>query len=132
MKGRHRNYLIFADEDLKSAKVLLKERLYNQVCFHCQQCAEKSLKSFIKLREGIVPRIHGISELLGNCAKHNKEFRVLSEECKFMERFYIPTRYPEAMVGTLPEGLPTQKDAEKAVEYAEIILNFIKKILDNQ
>ena len=42
MKGRHRNYLIFADEDLKSAKVLLKEGLYqenigqlmNKICTH--------------------------------------------------------------------------------------------------
>lgn len=50
-KKRYEEFLIFAEEDLKSARVLLKEGIFNQVCFHSQQVVEKSLKSFIKLRK---------------------------------------------------------------------------------
>ena len=31
---------------------------------------------------------------------------------KFFDRFYIPTRYPDEIPGSLPEGLPNKKDAE--------------------
>lgn len=34
-------WINFAEEDLLCAKTLLKENLYNQVCFHSQQAAEK-------------------------------------------------------------------------------------------
>ncbi len=38
-------WLIFAEEDLKVAEIVLREGLYNQACFHAQQCAEKALKA---------------------------------------------------------------------------------------
>ncbi|MFO7541160.1 MAG: HEPN domain-containing protein [Chloroflexota bacterium] len=35
-------WLRFASEDLQIAEFALEEQIYNQVCFHSQQCAEKS------------------------------------------------------------------------------------------
>jgi len=40
-------WLKYALDDLQSAKVLLKEGIYNMVCFHSQQAVEILLKSFI-------------------------------------------------------------------------------------
>ncbi|MBW1694006.1 MAG: HEPN domain-containing protein [Deltaproteobacteria bacterium] len=40
-------WLQYASDDLRSASVLLKEGIYNMVCFHSQQAAEKLFKSFI-------------------------------------------------------------------------------------
>lgn len=42
------NWIEFAREDLMAAKLVLPEGLYNQVCFHAQQCVEKALKAFLK------------------------------------------------------------------------------------
>ena len=129
MKRRYKGFLFFAEEDMKSAKVLFKEEIYNQVCFHCQQVSEKSLKAYIKFKRKIVPKVHNLLELLNICIQCNKSFNTFLEECKFLDKFYIPTRYPEAIVGSLPEGLPTKEDAEKAIKYAEEIFSFVKNKL---
>jgi len=40
-------WLQYAFDDLKSAQVLLKEKVFNMVYFHSQQVAEKLFKSLI-------------------------------------------------------------------------------------
>jgi len=35
-----------------------------------------------------------------------------------LDRFYIPTRYPDALPGMLAEGLPGQQDAQEALDLA--------------
>jgi len=47
MKEEAKRWIEFAGEDLKIAELALKEKLYNQACFHSQQCVEKILKGFI-------------------------------------------------------------------------------------
>lgn len=39
-----------------------------------------------------------------------------------LDDFYIPTRYPDALPGMLPEGLPLRSDAEEAVRLARTLL----------
>jgi HEPN domain-containing protein len=34
-------WLAFAKEDLRIAELAMNEALYNQVCFHSEQCVEK-------------------------------------------------------------------------------------------
>ena len=130
-KKRYEEFLIFAEEDLKSARVLLKEGIFNQVCFHSQQVVEKSLKSFIKSKKRISPKTHSLLELLNICSQYDKKFNSLLNICKFLDKFYIPTRYPDAIVGSLDEELPNKRDAEKALNGAEIVYNFVKKILSS-
>ena len=38
------HWLIFAHQDLRMAELALDEGIYNQVCFHSQQCVEKAIK----------------------------------------------------------------------------------------
>ncbi|RKY56317.1 MAG: DNA-binding protein, partial [Candidatus Neomarinimicrobiota bacterium] len=38
---------------------------------------------------------------------------------KLLDRFYIPTRYPNALPGSLPEGLPNAQDAKDTLTTAE-------------
>lgn len=56
-------WLKFAEEDMALAKALLKEKIYNQVCFHSQQAAEKMLKAYLKSKKIVPPRIHSLLEL---------------------------------------------------------------------
>jgi HEPN domain-containing protein len=42
-------WLQFAEEDFLSAKLLLERKIYNQVCFHSQQVAEKNSESIFKI-----------------------------------------------------------------------------------
>jgi HEPN domain-containing protein len=43
-------WLQYASDDLKSAKVLLAEEVYNIACFHAQQAVEKLFKAFILIQ----------------------------------------------------------------------------------
>ena len=54
-------------------------------------------------------------------------FELFYKECLILDRFYIPTRYPDAIPGSLSEGLPNKEDASEALQVAEEVLNFIKR-----
>lgn len=43
----------------------------------------------------------------------------LHEQVLLLDRFYIPTRYPDALPGSIPEGLPSGAEAREAVDTAE-------------
>lgn len=40
-------WLEFAKQDLRIAELAMGEGLYNQVCFHSEQCVEKVLKGWL-------------------------------------------------------------------------------------
>ena len=44
MSGASERWLAFAREDLRMAELALSESIFNQVCFHAQQCVEKAIK----------------------------------------------------------------------------------------
>ena len=48
-------WLAFVDEDLQMAELALGSSLWNQVCFHAHQCAEKSLKALMAERGEFLP-----------------------------------------------------------------------------
>jgi HEPN domain-containing protein len=48
------DWLAFAAEDLQVAELTLTSDLYNQVCFHAQQCTEKALKAWL-VHQGQLP-----------------------------------------------------------------------------
>ncbi|MEJ5375369.1 MAG: HEPN domain-containing protein [bacterium] len=55
---------------------------------------------------------------------HNKEFSSLHEYGAFLDRFYIPTRYPNGLPGGIPALAFREKDAMEAIELAEKVIEF--------
>jgi HEPN domain-containing protein len=111
--------MAFAAEDLHAAKILLGEGVWNQACFHAQQCVEKTLKGLIvRLGKGAPRRTHSVAELLGELPEEwFGEFR--KELRDALDDYYIPTRYPDALPGSIPEGLPGREEAYEAVSLAD-------------
>jgi len=103
-------------EDEKMAKLAYGEKLYNQVCFHCQQGAEKFLKAFLFEKEGKFPKVHSLLELLGLAGYLDQSLNVLRNDCLYLDQFYVPTRYPDAPLGNLAQGTPNRDDAKKAMD----------------
>ena len=116
----------FAEDDRKAVTKLLRGGPWNLVCFHAQQGAEKALKSFLRFRAGDVPRVHSLAKLIELCAKHDRTFLRLKTIALSLDRYYIPTRYPEAAPGSLPEGLPNSNDARSAARELQRVLHFVK------
>jgi HEPN domain-containing protein len=121
-----RKWLEFAHEDLRLAEMALGEGITNQTCFHAQQGIEKALKSFLRHHQRSVPKTHVLRELLRLCRRLDGSFEALRDTCIRLDRYYIPTRYPDALPGIAPEGLPTRHDAEEAVALLRQALSWIE------
>jgi len=120
-------WLAFAREDLRVAEVVLDEAIFNQACFHAQQCVEKALKSLLAHQSQTPPRIHAIADLLGLLPA--EWFVELRDGLLRMDDYYIPTRYPDALPGSLPEGLPGRAEAEEAVNLAHRALERVSQLM---
>ncbi len=119
MKEEGKRWIDFAGEDLKMAELAFEEQINNQVCFHFQQCVEKILKGFIIVQGKIHSQSHKLADILSKIEK--SPFDEMREDILLLDRFYIPTRYPDALPGSLPEGLPNKENAEEALEVAKKI-----------
>jgi HEPN domain-containing protein len=122
-------WLKFATDDIRSAEVLLREEIFNMVCFHSQQIVEKSLKAFLRHHSERIPYIHILEELCERCIEIDPSFTQLQEDCIALDIFYQPTRYPEAPAGSLPEGMPNREQAEETLQKAKNIFEFIRQRL---
>jgi HEPN domain-containing protein len=121
MKGAGERWLEFSRQDLVMAELALKEGIYNQVCFHCQQCVEKCLKGILANQGEKSPRTHSIVDLIGLLPPgYLTDLRDVMGQ---MDIYYIPTRYPDTLPGALPEGLPGKEEAEEAIAVARALLS---------
>lgn len=122
-------WLIYAQEDLQMATWAMKEKINNQVCFHAQQCVEKSLKALL-VHQGLAPpkthRLVALLELIGK-----QDFNDFARGLDFLDQVYIPSRYPDIHPGALPQGLPNQKQALEALETARQIFALVNQKLSH-
>ncbi|OPX17487.1 DNA-binding protein [candidate division WOR-3 bacterium 4484_100] len=126
MAKRVDDWLRQADRDLRHARNSLRNKEYEWACFASQQSAEKALKalyqhlggeafghSLLKMIKDLPARIRPKSEL----------FRIASE----LDKFYIPTRYPNGFDWGAPMDYFGKKDASDAIRYASTIIKYVKK-----
>lgn len=125
------DWLYFAESDLKTARVMLGEGVYHMTCFHAQQTVEKCLKAILRHYQKIIPKTHSLAKLAHEVTLLGvKDF--VDDDIPFVDQFYSPTRYPDTLPGSLPEGLPTKDDAEKALRTSEtVFVNTTKLISTN-
>lgn len=121
-------WFVFADEDLQLAEMAMKAEIFNQVCFHAQQGVEKFLKGTLHKKGKTIPKTHSLAELLRHCLKIDEQLLSFEDDCFRLDRFYIPTRYPDALPGSLPDGLPNEADAQQALD---ILLRIRKRLSPN-
>jgi len=111
-------WLQYAADDLKSAEVLLRAKIYNMVCFHAQQAVEKTLKAMLAAANQPIPRLHNLirlQHLVEDALGYNLD--IPEEDLMFLNDIYLDSRYPTDL-GVLPGGLPNAEDARRAYQYA--------------
>lgn len=106
-------WLDFARDDLRMANLAMRDALYNQVCFHAQQAAEKTLKALIIAAGILPPKTHKLADLLGLLTRAVPD--ELRRRLLLLDRYYLPTRYPDTLPGSLAAEMPAQADAEEAI-----------------
>ena len=91
--------------------------------------AEKALKFFLYSRGYTSIITHSLKELVRECKKLEKEFSEIESYARYLDMFYIPTRHPNGLAGDLaPAEFYEEEDAEKCINYAESILESVKKL----
>jgi len=66
----------------------------DQICFHCQQSAEKYLKALLEELGEPVPKIHDLDELLALLLPHYPQLSALARGLALLTTFAVAARYP--------------------------------------
>jgi HEPN domain-containing protein len=126
MKPSVKEWLDFAGVDLLAAERLCSdEKLTRVVCFHCQQCVEKSLKAFLESKDIIPPKTHDLIRIYGML---EGQLDIEEDMLAGLNELYIDSRYPAAF-GLLPQGIPAIEDARKFYEFSrELYMRIISHL----
>ena len=125
-------WLLYAADDLKSAKVLLNEGIYNISCFHSQQVVEKLFKAFIAAYDQPIPRTHNLIRLHKICEDlYSGKLEFDNEKLILLNDVYIDSRYP-ADFGVLPSGQPGEKEASKVYLCAKEIDAILRPLVEER
>lgn len=87
-----------ARQDLKTAKHLrpLEEDFFSGIVFHCQQCAEKSIKGFLTFHNVRVLKTHDMDTLLTSIKsiepQLEEKYTELRIFTKYAVEYVIPTQ----------------------------------------
>lgn len=128
MKRETKGWIKIAIEDLQSAEYLYERELFRMVCYHAQQAVEKILKAVLTEEKIEFSRIHNLLDLRNAVKVSGYDVPLLDEEAIFLNSVYR-ARYP-ADIGLLPTGEPTKEDAEKGLDIARKIQDWVKGILE--
>ena len=123
----HENWFIQACNDLEDARYLMDGRKYNSACFFAQQSVEKALKAFLLFAGADEVWGHSVYELCNDSKDFDRDFEEICEEVALLDKYYIPTRYPDALPGGIPSLVYGIQDAKMAIEISEKALEFIGK-----
>jgi HEPN domain-containing protein len=120
-----REWLTIAASDLQAA-LLLNEAsppLVDQTLFHCQQCAEKTLKAFLVWHNIEVKKTHNLERLGADCAELDPSLQRAAGEVAVLTAAYDNwiNRYPGTAVIQ-----PSAEDADDACRWASDILRSIR------
>ncbi len=119
-----------AEADFLSAKDSLKTKHYEWACFQSQQSGEKALKAYLYKRGIRAIVTHSLRDLVKVAIRFNKGFSALMDAARYLDTFYIPTRYPNGLPGeSTPGEFYTEEDAAKCVRFAGLILREVKKFI---
>ncbi len=122
-------WLQYASDDLKSAKVLLAEGVYNITCFHAQQTVEKLFKAFIAAYDQPIPRTHNLIRLNKICEDlYGDKLEFDNDKLILLNDVYIDSRYP-ADFGVLPSGQPGEQEANTAYSHAKDIDTILRPLV---
>ena len=104
MKDQTKKWLEYADENLRSAKVLLENKLFNPCLQNVQQAIEKTLKAVLSESGLKIKRTHSVNELVTILAENGMKVNIEEDECDLIDSIYLPSKYPVG--GVLPDFEP--------------------------
>jgi HEPN domain-containing protein len=119
-------WLAQAEEDLRWARDLAERGGYHIACFLAQQVGEKAIKGFLYAQGEEVVLGHSIERLCHAAARWEPAFGERVGRWSVLDGYYVPTRYPNSLPGTIPARVYTQEAARGAVALAGEIVGYVR------
>ncbi len=121
-------WLITAQQDLLAAKSLSENRYYAHACFFAQQSGEKALKALWHLHDR-EPRgsslVHLVTEFPDASSISGTDEWIYRAAA--LDRYYIPTRYPDGLPDLTPHQCYFKQDADSAILMAATFVEVAQK-----
>lgn len=125
---REQDWLGEANAELRAAHDLLRGGHWSWACFTSQQAAEKALKALGEHFRN--PQFgHNLNLLRQALEVHMVVPESVRMACARLNRYYIPTRYPNAFDRGIPAEQFFEADARQAVEDAEEVVKLAESII---
>lgn len=109
------------DYKVAASQWQIEDPVYDAICFHTQQCAEKYLKAWLVERGVYFPKTHDLETLAKLCMPSLPELVSLLDGLRFLTSFAVEIRYP----GTFAQ----RRDAERCWQAALQARNLIREKL---
>ncbi len=127
MQEETKNWLLYSEENLKAAKILIESELYNPCLHNIQQSIEKSLKSLFIEKAIPFKKTHNILELKTILGQNEIYVDLTEDECDFIDSIYLPTKYP--IGSALPYFYPDKEICKSTISLAERVFKEVTSLL---
>lgn len=115
-----------AQQDMDDARYAHQGNRFNLACFMAQQAAEKAIKGFLYAQGRTLVIGHSVARLCQEASDFLVEFEDLRRRAAPLDKYYIPTRYPNGLPGGIPSEAFDQADADRALELAGHVIGFVE------
>jgi HEPN domain-containing protein len=124
-----RRWLEQAKADRHGAQLLYDGASYHLACFVAQHVAQTAIKAFLYARgeEAVIGR--SVEALARWAAEYDPEFERLREAAAPLDGYYIPTRYPSGLPGSIPARVYTEVAARETLRMADLVLEGVDERL---
>jgi len=127
--GEYERWMKSAIRTIESAERDAKHGDYNWACFKAHQAAEKALKA-LSWGAGTPRAGHSLTYLINYIAQELglKAPEDVKEACLVLDKYYVPTRYPNAWTEGIPEDYYFKSEAENAIAKARRVVEWVGEV----
>ncbi len=118
---RHADWFRQAQRKLESARWSIEGEFFEDACFSSQQAAELAAKALLE-SQGRIELSHSVYQLLRTPSGVPPDILTAA---RTLDRYHIPTRYPNGFAAGAPMDYCDRPTAEEAVKLAEAVLGFV-------
>jgi HEPN domain-containing protein len=134
-KNRHQaeRWLATAEEDLQAVQALLDAKMYAQACFYAQQAGEKAVKALWYAIDAD-PWGHSVQRLIADFPRRDDlpGPGTWIAQAAALDKFYIPTRYPNGLPDLTPGQVYQRDEAEHGLQTARSLVAACRRWLEER
>lgn len=121
-----RSWLRQSLAEMEDARELERRGRFYLALFLFQQATEKALKAYLYYQGEEELFTHSVNDLLKLAISYDKEFEK-ALKAKTLDRYYIPTRYPNGLAGDVPaEFFDDPDECRSSRELAVAAIELVK------